>query len=182
METTEYQGKFIKVVKRNGWEFVDRNNVTGIVAIIPLTDDDNIVLVKQYREPLQKHVIEVPAGLAGDIDDKESRRTAAERELLEETGYFAHSLTELGTFCVSPGLCTEMLTYFIATDLEKKNKGGGDETEQIEILELPVRTAGMRLMAMTHSEDVIVDAKIFTSLFFAFPVFTERLHKKMMTK
>lgn len=176
----EYEGKFLRVIKRadsNGhaWEFIERTNATGIVAIVPITNDGKIVLVKQYREPVQKTVIEIPAGLVGDTDSDETIETAARRELLEETGYYAHTLKELGTFCISPGLSAGLLTYVIATELEKQTEGGGDESEQIEVLEFPVRTAGMQLMEISQQGDLLVDAKLFTSLFFSYPVIAARI-------
>lgn len=169
----EYEGKFIRVVKRNGWEFVERKNVSGIVAIIAVTNDNNLVLIKQYREPLQKFVIEIPAGLVGDTDSKETVETAARRELMEETGYHAKTIEEIGTFSISPGISTELLTYVVATNLEKRGKG--DDTEQIETFELPVSTVAVQLLEMAKQGDVLVDAKIFASLTFAFLVVAERI-------
>lgn len=171
----EYEGKFLKVVKRKGWEFVERTNATGIVGIIALTNDDNLVLVKQYREPLQKVVIEAPAGLVGDIDDKESIETAAQRELLEETGYYANKLEVVGTFPVSPGLSTEQLTYVIATDLEKREKGGGDSTEDIEVFELGIGIATSHLMEMAKAGEVLVDAKLFSAILIGCKVIADRM-------
>jgi ADP-ribose pyrophosphatase len=174
MMNTEYEGKWIRVVKRNNWEFVERTNNTGIVAIVPITDMNNLVLVKQWREPVQSTVVEIPAGLVGDIDKDESAITAARRELLEETGYYAHNLEELGTFPISPGLSNEQLTYVIATKLEKRDAGGGDETEKIETFEIPVGMAATKLMEMSKEKDLQVDAKIFASLMFAYKVVAER--------
>lgn len=170
----EYEGKFLRVVKRKGWEFVERKNITGIVAVIALTNDDKLVLVKQYREPLQKVVIEAPAGLVGDIDDQESIETAARRELLEETGYHANKLEVVGTFPVSPGISTEQMTYVIATDLEKREEGGGDSTEEIEVLELDIRIATSHLIEIAKSGEELVDAKLFSAILFACKVVAER--------
>ncbi len=175
---SEYEGRFLRVVKRNGWEFVERTNVTGIVGIIAITDDDKLVLVKQYREPFQKVVVEAPAGLVGDIDDQESIETAARRELLQETGYHANKLEIIGTFPVSPGLSTEQMTYVVATELEKKNEGGGDNTEQIETFELPVVVATSQLLDMAKTGEVLVDAKLFACLIFACTVAVERAKAK----
>lgn len=175
---SEYEGKWIRVIKRNGWEFVERTNVTGIVAIIPITNEGNIVLVKQYREPLQKTVVEIPAGLVGDQDNGETIETAARRELLEETGYYANTLKELGTFPVSPGISTEQLTYVIATNLEKRTDKVGVEGEQIEVFELPVQQATMELMKIAQQGDLLVDAKLFTSLLFAYSVIAAKIKSK----
>lgn len=178
----KYEGKWFKVVNRNGWEFVERTNITGIVAIIPVTNDGNIVLIKQYREPFQKTVIEVPAGLVGDIDSEESIKTAAQRELLEETGYHANSFEELGTFPVSPGLCTEQLTYMIATDLEKQTEKVGEGDEQIEVFEIPITTAISYLLEQAKLPDILVDAKIFSALMFAASVVATRFKEALKSK
>lgn len=174
MSVCEYQGKFLRVVKRNNWEFVERTNNTGIVGIIPITDDDKIVLVEQYREPFKKKVIEIPAGLIGDTDIEESIETAAQRELFEETGYYAHKLKIVGTFPISPGISNEQFTYVVATKLEKRGEGGGDSTEKIEIFELPIPIATSHLIAMAKAGKVLVDAKLFASLIFACAVLVER--------
>lgn len=175
----KYEGKFLRLVKRNNWEFVERTNITGIVGIIPVTNDGNIVLIKQYREPFQKIVIEVPAGLVGDVDNEESIKTAAQRELLEETGYHANCLEELGTFPVSPGLCTEQLTYVIATDLEKRTNKVGVEGEQIEVFEIPIATAVSYLLKQAKQPDILVDAKIFSAIMFAASAVATQIKKNL---
>lgn len=175
---SEYEGKWLRVIKRNGWEFVERKNVTGIVAIVPITDDNKIVLIKQYREPLQKTVVEIPAGLVGDVNREETVKDAAQRELLEETGYYANNLDEIGTFPISPGLSTEQLTYVVATNLEKRTDKVGVEDEQIEVFEIPVQLAAMELMKIAKQGDLLVDAKLFASLMFAYPVIAARTKSK----
>lgn len=178
----KYEGKYIRVVKRNDWEFVERLNTTGSVAVIPVTNDGNLVLVKQYREPLQRHILEMPAGLVGDINKEETIETAAYRELLEETGYHANKLENLGTYVVSPGITTEKMNYVVATDLEKQTDGGGDDTEQIEVFELPVVTAVTKLMEIEKKGEVFVDAKIFACLVFAFPIVAAQYHSQYSCK
>ena len=91
------EGDFIRLHSRDGWEFVSRKGVTGIVVIVPVTDDGRIVLVEQYRHAVQKAVIELPAGLVGDKPGQmhEDLPTAAHRELLEETGYEAQRMVSL---------------------------------------------------------------------------------------
>src|SRR5215217_1288754 len=89
--TTIAEGKRVRLVRRGDWEFVTRKKSSGIVAIVAVTDDYKLVLVEQYRPPVAKSVIELPAGLAGDEagHEQEDLLTAARRELLEETGYEA---------------------------------------------------------------------------------------------
>src|SRR5437763_12448041 len=85
------QGKHLTFLRRGGWEMVRRRNICGIVGIVAVTDDRKLILVEQYRPPVGKRVIEIPAGLAGDAEGHrdEALETAAQRELREETGYEA---------------------------------------------------------------------------------------------
>ena len=86
-----FDGKHIQLLARQNWEFAARKNVTGIVGIIAVTDDRKLLLVEQYRPPVDASVIELPAGLAGDLPNYSGEElvAAAKRELLEETGYEA---------------------------------------------------------------------------------------------
>ena len=92
--TTIAEGKRVRLVRRGDWEYVTRKKSSGIVAIVAVTDDRKLVLVEQFRPPVAKSVIELPAGLAGDAagHEQEDLTDAARRELLEETGYEADSM------------------------------------------------------------------------------------------
>ena len=81
------EGKFLRLLSRNNWEYVDRKNISGIVVIAALTDEDKLILVEQFRIPVNATVIELPAGLAGDKPDERDEvfEQAARRELIEET-------------------------------------------------------------------------------------------------
>jgi ADP-ribose pyrophosphatase len=138
--TTLFQGRFLSLVSQNGWEFTTRVGSTGVVAIIACTDDDEVLLVEQFRPPVGKTVIEIPAGLAGDITGSETEafETAARRELLEETGYAAVSMRELQTGPSSAGLTDELITFFEATGLTKEGEGGGDDSESITVHKIPL--------------------------------------------
>ncbi|MBS0584638.1 MAG: NUDIX hydrolase, partial [Proteobacteria bacterium] len=93
MTTTEvlHEGRWLRLLKRGRWEYAERTNPGGAVIIVALTDADRILFVEQWREAVQARTIEMPAGLIGDIagSHDESAILAAERELLEETGYRA---------------------------------------------------------------------------------------------
>ena len=85
-----------------------------------VTNEQKLLLVEQFRVPVDGPVIELPAGLSGDTDDpNESLQIAAERELLEETGYSAESWTELATVTSSAGMTNEQVTIFRAAELQK---------------------------------------------------------------
>lgn len=111
----------------------------GAVAIIAITKDKKIVLVKQYRKPLEKHLIEIPAG---KIDNNEQPLVAAIRELEEETGYTTKELSFVTSFYTSPGFANELVHIYITDSLEKlETPVAGDEDEFIEIMELTLDEA-----------------------------------------
>ncbi len=135
-----WEGRFRQVVVEDGWEYVVRRGLTGIVGIIPVTGDGKVVLIEQYRVPVHSWVIEAPAGLAGDEPgaEKEPLEVAARRELLEETGYEASRLERLFDGVVSAGLTDEQITWFLATGCRKVGPGGGDGSEEITVHEVPI--------------------------------------------
>src|SRR4051812_45861567 len=122
--TILFDGNYLRLVQKDGWQYVERPNVTGVVAIIAVTDERKIVLVEQDRIPLGRSVIELPAGLVGDSDSSEDVLTAARREMLEETGYDAAELNVVGTGAPSAGLTNEVVTFVRAQSLTKVTAGG----------------------------------------------------------
>lgn len=108
------------------------------VGVLPVSDQDTVFLVKQYRAAVADYFIEIPAGLRDYIDgDEEDALIAAKRELEEETAFRAKDWYELGSYYVSPGFLNEEITVFIATHLEKVSEPlAQDDDEYIELLEL----------------------------------------------
>ena len=160
-----YDGNYIRILREGHWEFVQRNNCTGIVVILPLTTAGETIFVEQYRIPVAKPVIEFPAGLVGDTSDThEPLEQAAARELEEETGYRAGKLVQLVSGCASAGLSSEILTFFKATGLEKVSSGGGDDTESIITHLVPLAEAHQWLAAKGRDENVIIDLKVYAGL------------------
>ena len=133
-------GKYVNLSTRNNWEFVERKNISGIVAIVAVTDAGNLVLVEQYRPPMDRNVIELPAGLAGDLQGQETEalELAARRELLEETGYSAREMERLFEGASSAGITDETVTLFRARGLTKTGAGEGDGSEQLIHHEVPL--------------------------------------------
>jgi len=170
-ETTEKQivwrGRHINMAQRGRWEFADRENATGIAVVVPLTEDGSVVFIEQHRPPVNARVIEWPAGLVGDEDAGEASASAAGRELLEETGYEARSLRHLFRGAPSAGICSEVVDFYLATGLEKTADGGGVGAEKIEIHVVPLAEAERWLGTKQAEEDVLLDAKIYSGLYFA---------------
>ncbi len=161
-----YDGRFLKMARRDHWEYATRTGATGVVAIVAMHDDGRVVLVEQRRPPVDSRVIELPAGLAGDIDDTESLLTAAKRELEEETGYSASSWKLLFTGYSSAGLTDEAITFYLAAGLTRIGAGGGDRSEDIQIHEVQIEALFEWIAERTH-EGVGVDAKLFAGIYAA---------------
>jgi len=163
-----YDGKYLRLVNQNGWEFVQRKNISGIVGIVAVTDDKKLILVEQFRRPVGKNVIEIPAGLAGDTPSarNEDLAIAAARELEEETGYRAAKITHLASGTASAGLCDEIITLFRAEHLKKVHNGGGDPSEQITVHEIPLNQVEEWLARQTQ-KGKLVDLKVYSALYFA---------------
>ena len=164
-----YRGKFLTFRKTSAnWEYVTRSKAKGVVAILAITDDKQVVLTEQYRPPVGRNVIELPAGLAGDIplQEEEPLVTAAKRELKEETGYEAKNWTMLSEGTSSAGLTDEFVTMFYASGLTRMTQGGsvGGENIKVHFVHQADVTKWCR---DRQSEGNYVDFKIFAALHLA---------------
>ena len=155
-EQTEWAGRFILAKRRGRWEYASR--ARGIrAAVILALDAGEVLLVEQYRVPLGKFCLELPAGLIGDETDGEDALTSAQRELEEETGYRAAQWEDLGEFWSSPGMLSESFTLVRATGLTQVSDGGGTEHEDIVVHRVAiddVAGAVARHRALGHAIDV----------------------------
>lgn len=132
---TLFAGRHLHLVDRDGWEFATRPNSTAVVMIAAVTDDKELVFVEQFRPPVGKLVIELPAGLVGDQPESrhETPLEGAKRELLEETGYAAKNWKTLIASPPTPGLTDELMIFLLATGLSKVADGGGHGDEKIAV-------------------------------------------------
>ena len=105
----------------------------GGAVVVPVKDDGKIILVKQYRYPFQKFILEVPAG---KLEKDEDPFICAERELTEETGYKAGSIIKLGEIYTTPGFCTEILHIYLARELSPGDHNREEGEHGMEVLEL----------------------------------------------
>ena len=164
---TLYQGRWLTMRQRGRWEYVERNNPGGAVIILAVTPEDRVLFVEQYRVPILQRTIEMPAGLVGDLAEQsdEGALIAAVRELEEETGYRCGRIEFIHEGPSSSGMSTEMIAFARAWELEKVGPGGGDESEDIIVHEVPRAEAGAWLFARA-AEGYSIDPKLFAGLWF----------------
>lgn len=110
----------------------------GSAVVVPLFADGTVALVRQYRHPAGKYMLEVPAGSLDSHD--EPPETGAARELEEEIGYKAGKLEKLAEFYVSPGFLTEKMHVYVATDLTETQQNL-DHDEFVEVVRIPLEKA-----------------------------------------
>jgi len=141
--------------KEAGREFIRH---PGAVAVVPVTPEGNIVLVRQYRYPVGKVMLEVPAG---KLDKGEHPDDCARRELEEETGYVAHKIKRLSSIYTTPGFTDEVIHLYIAEQLTLATQ----RPDEDEFLEVEVYTKEqIRVMI---NDGTINDAKSMLALLLA---------------
>jgi ADP-ribose pyrophosphatase len=129
------------------------------VGILPLIGKDKIVLIREFRFPINKEIWEIPAG---KLDRGEKPEIGAKRELKEETGYEAKELKKIGEFYLSPGYSTEYMYLFLATGL-KKGEQSLDKGEKIKEVKIFSKKEVLKMIKSRK----IVDAKTILALFFS---------------
>lgn len=170
----KHQGKYIRFIEENTWEYVQRHNCDGVVFIVPVTKDGQLIFTEQYRLPVKSNVIEFPAGLVNDqIDCVEDVMQSARRELIEETGYDAGTLELLTEGPVSGGLTDTIVCMVLAADLKKVGDGGGvDEGEDITVHLVNWVDVDDWLLQQKFN-GLMIEPKIYSGLYFL----TKRLTK-----
>jgi len=163
METL-YQGKFLNMVREGSWEYCERVNQTSAVMVFACTPEGKVLLVEEFRPPIGMQSLCFPAGLSGD-EGPESDAAAAQRELLEETGYEASEMRYLFTGPSSPGLTSETLSFYLAGGLRKVTDGGGVDNENIIVHEAPLDSIDSWLAEQVAAGKSI-DPRIYTGLYF----------------
>ncbi len=162
--TIVYHGKVFKLIRENvtlengtttDVEFIEH---PGATAVIPFLDDNRIVLLKQYRHALKKHIWEIPAGT---LDPQEEIISCARRELIEETGYSATQWHKLGEITPVPGYSDERIHIFLATELQPADQNlDEDEVIQVQAVDF------LKAIEMIGDGE-IQDAKSIAGLFLA---------------
>lgn len=153
-----WQGKYVRAIKQGRWEYVSRTNEIRAVVILA-EHDGKLILVEQYRFPIGKACLELPAGLVGDEDHVADIDETALRELEEETGYTADRVERIGEYYSSPGLLAEGFTLVRAHGVRKVGAGGGTGGEDITT-HLVGRDELADFVARKRDEGIGVDAKL----------------------
>jgi ADP-ribose pyrophosphatase len=156
-----YQGHAVSIrvdtVEKAGGKRTTRDVVehSNCIAVVAIDEQDNVLLVRQYRHPVGRFLLEIPAG---GIDPDEEPLDSVRRELQEETGYFPRRIDELGGFYSVPGYGTEYLHCFLAADLVP-GRLIAEDTEDIET----VRVSPDEILGLITSGE-ICDAKSIAAL------------------
>jgi len=160
-----YKGKFLEFVAEGKWEFVRRTNDDPAVGIVAVTPDNKLILISQYRVPVGKTVVEIPAGLVGDSAAGESWKSAAIRELREETGYTATDMELLTEGPTSAGLTSERIILVRATGVSRAGAAEPDGDEKIDVYEVPLAEVPTFLREQ-EKQGRMIDTKVYASLYF----------------
>jgi len=167
-EEIRWAGKWLIAKQRGRWEYVTRaRNIRAavILAVDGPPEAREVVLIDQYRVPVGRRSLELPAGLIGDEagGEGEDPMSAAKRELEEETGYIAREWTDLGEFWSSPGMVSESFSLLRASGLEKVGAGGGDENEDIVVHRVPL-TGIAEFVAEARGAGTAIDVRLLVML------------------
>ena len=165
---TLFESRWLGLYRIGTWDFVRRPNSDACVGILAINPAQEIILVEQFRIPMQRHVIEVPAGLVGDESDfkGESLAATASRALLEETGSRAGSMRPLIASPTSAGMSSEFTHLFHATDLSREHSGGGVGGEKIIVHHVPLSSL-RKWFAEQDAAGKLIDFKIHSALWLA---------------
>ena len=135
-----YNGKILNV-RRDTVELPNKNHAdreviehSGGVCVLPLTDSDEVIMVKQFRYPYETALLEIPAG---KLEAGENPLECGKRELLEETGCTAARFEYLGKLYPTPAYCTEVIHMYLARGLCEEGENNPDEDEFLDVVKIP---------------------------------------------
>lgn len=165
---TLYESPWLGLYRIGTWDFVRRPKSNACAGILAVTPHDEIILIEQFRIPIGRRVIEIPAGIVGDEEEfaHESIAETARRELLEETGYHAENIQTLLVSPTSAGMSSEFTHLFLATGLTRQQEGGGVHGEEILTWIIP-RSEVRNFLKQKEADGLAIDFKIHAALWAA---------------
>lgn len=161
------EGKRLELLDRDGWEFAERKKGKEAVAVIAQTSDEKLILTEQKRKPVDAAVIDLPAGLVGDEGNSDPA-TTAKKELEEETGFICQSVEFLSRVTTSPGITSELVSFFRASGVRRKGSGGGVGGEKITVHEVHPSEI-VQWLADQEKKGKLIDVKVWGALYFISP-------------
>ena len=163
---TIYEGKFLKYLKTGNWEWVTRPNNVSAAVIAAVTEEKELILVEQFRIPMNAPVIELPAGLVGDEGyEGEESFDAAQRELEEETGFHAENFKKVAHGPATAGMSDEANDIYLAWGLKRVGIGGGVDDEEIITHIVPFAKLH-DFIERKQAEGCALDLKVFVGVYF----------------
>jgi len=157
-----FEGDRVLVIERDHWQYIERKKGKQAVAVIAETDDGKVILTEQYRRPVNQRVIDWPAGLVGDENPDIDPAETAKKELEEETGHVCESVERLARGPTSPGITSELVSFYRARGVRRKGEGGGVGGEDITVHAIPRG----ELRSWLAKQDALIDLKIWGGLYF----------------
>lgn len=162
VKRTIFEGDRVMVIRYDDWEYVERKKGKEAVAVVAVTDDRRIVLTEQYRRPVDRNVIDLPAGLIGDEEGVDDPGETAKKELDEETGFTCSRVEFLAKGPTSPGITSEIVSLYRAFDLQQKGEGGGVGGEDITVHVIAL-SALEDWLRQKERAGVLVDLKVWSA-------------------
>lgn len=162
---TVFEGTHLLVKETDDWQFVERKKGKTAVAVVAATDAGEIILTEQLRRPLGKRVIDYPAGLVGDEEGTSDPAETAKKELEEETGFTCDSVEYLASGPSSPGITSEIVSFYGARGVRRKGEGGGVGGEDIEVHVIARDQLGY-FLERKAADGVLIDLKLWGGLYF----------------
>ncbi len=162
-----YEGQHLRLLKDGRWEYVQRLSNRGAVFVLAVTAARELVLVEQYRVPLQARTLEMPAGILGDeaAYPDESPESCALRELEEEAGFRGGKARLITAGPVAPGLTSEILYLVLAEDLQRVSAGGGVGGEDITVHTVPLDRVHAWL-DQKRKDGLLIEPRVYAGLYF----------------